>query len=198
MLDAILTNVKQPQVDPAASTASPNLVGWLIYGAVRLAALVFSRFLLLTVLICLLLPLLLITASFANADIASWLSFTVWIVVLWPWMLTGRDHFTEADFDILIGGWSVLIVIVTFVLARFFPRFKLPIKNILLAATILYTAAAISVLAGSAVHAQDKIAFLSLVGLAYSGFLFAVLLLVGFDYVADAVKPKASKPSIFQ
>jgi len=90
-------------------------------------------------------PITLFLLSFTGSSDADVWQILFWIFY-WPWALTGRSSFDENDLGLLFGSWATVVVIVSLIVQRLFPSFKIKLRAVLLAITIVYIVTGIDII----------------------------------------------------
>jgi len=121
---------------PTTTSASPhdthvNVVErYALAGIFRILLLVVSRSLIIAITFCLVIAVMLFIFAVAGSDGNTVWPY-LWMIAFWPWALTGRSEFTDADFGLLILGWGFVIAIISFIFSKLNPRFHIRRRYVL-------------------------------------------------------------------
>ena len=127
---------ERPKVPPdtLSSTATGTQLNtaerYALAGVFRILLLVVSRSLIVAITFCLVVAVALFLLTVAGSDSNTVWPY-LWMIAFWPWALTGRSEFTDADFGILILGWGLVIAIISFMFSKLNPRFHIRRRYVL-------------------------------------------------------------------
>lgn len=125
------TSTATPQYDKAGIIGGTSLLeNYVLAMVIRIILLMISRSLIVAITFCLAAAVGILVIVVAGSNIGGIWPY-LWMIFFWPWAMTGRTEFTEADFSILILGWTVLIAIVSFLMAKLNPRFHIRHRHVL-------------------------------------------------------------------
>lgn len=98
--------------------------------AVRIILLIVSRSFMIAITFCLVTAVTLFIMTVAGSGADSLWPY-LWLIAFWPWALTGKSEFTEADFGTLVLGWGLVIAVISFMFSKLNPRFHIRRRYVL-------------------------------------------------------------------